>query len=135
MTGNERTAIERMRRSGLSYQEIADNLAIRKEAVRSYCRNHNINPDVDGMQDKDICPVCGKPLKKASGKGRRRRFCSDSCRMEWWKNHPSEKGHDIRRIRVYKCAGCGKLFCGYGSTERKYCSHECYISHRFGNGA
>lgn len=36
MTGNEKAAIERMRRSGLSYQEIADNLAIRKEAVRSY---------------------------------------------------------------------------------------------------
>lgn len=135
MTGNERTAIERMRRSGLSYQEIADNLAIRKEAVRSYCRNHNINPDVDAIHDKDVCPICGKPLKEYSGRGRRRRFCSDHCRMEWWKNRPSEKGHDITRIRVYRCAECGKLFRGYGSAERKYCSHECYISHRFGNGA
>ena len=135
MTERDKAAIERMRRRGLSYQEIADNLAIRKEAVRSYCRNHNINPDVDAIQDKDVCPVCGKPLKEYSGRGRRRRFCSDHCRMEWWKNHPSEKGHDITRIRVYKCAGCGKLFRGYGSTERKYCSHECYISHRFGNGA
>ena len=135
MTGNERTAIERMRRSGLSYQEIADNLAIRKEAVRSYCRNHNINPDVDAIHDKDVCPICGKPLKEYSGRGRRRRFCPDHCRMEWWNNQPSEGGHDITRSRVYRCAECGKLFRGYGSAERKYCSHECYISHRFGNGA
>lgn len=135
MTGNERAAIERMRRSGLSYQEIADNLAIRKEAVRSYCRNHDINPDMDAIPDKAVCPVCGKLLKNTSRRGRRRRFCSDRCRMEWWKSHPSEKGHDIGRIRVYRCTGCGKPFRGYGSVERKYCSHECYISHRFGNGA
>lgn len=135
MTERDKAAIERMRRRGLSYQEIAGNIAISKDAVRSYCRTHDIAPDTDIRQDTGVCPVCGKPLKNVSGKGRRKRFCSDVCRMEWWKSHPSEKGHDIGRIRVYRCAGCGKQFRGYGSVERKYCCHECYISDRFGNGA
>ena len=34
MTERDKAAIERMRRNGLSYQEIAGNLAISKEAVR-----------------------------------------------------------------------------------------------------
>ena len=129
------SAICNMRRSGWSYQRIADTLSIKKGAVRSYCRTHGIAPDADMEQDNDICPVCGSPLGKSSGKGRRRRFCSDACHKEWWKKHPSEKGHDIARIRIYRCAGCGKLFCGYTSAERKYCCHECYISDRFGNDA
>lgn len=135
MNERDKAAIDRMRRSGLSYQEIADNLSIRKEAVRSYCRTHDIAPDMDIRQDTEVCPVCGKLLKKTPGKGRKRRFCSDDCRKEWWKNHPSEKGYDIGKIRVYRCVGCGKLFRGYGSAERKYCCHECYITDRFGNGA
>ena len=62
MTEMEKTAIERMRRSGLSYQEIAGNLAISKDAVRSYCRTHDIAPDTDIRRDTGVCPVCGKPL-------------------------------------------------------------------------
>ena len=135
MTEKEKDAIERMRQRGLSYQQIADNLSIRKEAVRSFCRTHGIGPKAYAITDGPVCPVCGRPVKQPEGKGRKRRFCSDSCRTEWWDNHPSEKGYDIGRIRVYRCVKCGKLFRGYGSTERKYCSHECYISHRFGNGA
>lgn len=30
------------------------------------------------------------------------------------------------------CAHCGKPFTAYGNKERKYCSHNCYISDRFG---
>ena len=41
MTERDKAAIEGMRRSGLSYQEIAGNLAISKDAVRSYCRTHD----------------------------------------------------------------------------------------------
>lgn len=134
MTENEKSAIERMRKKGLSYQKIADNLSIRKEAVRSFCRTRNIAPATGATASSSICPICGRQLKQPEGKGRRRRFCSDACRMKWWKNHPSEKGHDIARIRVYRCRGCGNLFRGYGSAERKYCSHECYISDRFGSG-
>ncbi len=134
MTEKERDAIERMRQSGLSYQQIADNLSIRKEAVRSFCRTHGIAPSED-TTDRPVCPVCGRPLKQPEEKGRRRRFCSDGCRTEWWKSHPSEKGYDIARMHVYRCVKCGKLFRGYESADRKYCSHECYISHRFGNGA
>ena len=30
------------------------------------------------------------------------------------------------------CRGCGKKFTSYSNKSRKYCSHECYIKHRFG---
>ena len=54
MTERDKAAIERMRRRGLSYQEIAGNLAISKDAVRSYCRTHDIAPDTDIRQDTGV---------------------------------------------------------------------------------
>ena len=133
MTRREQEAIMNFRTNGRSYQEIADVLGLRKEAVRSYCRTHGIAPAdyVNSHQDK-LCPVCGRRIEKSNGRGRKRRFCSDECRCIWWKGHSRNLGHDISAIRVYRCMNCGKAFRGYEKAKRKYCSHECYIEHRFG---
>ena len=37
-------------------------------------------------------------------------------------------------IRHTACAGCGAIFASYGSKNRKYCGHSCYISSRFKKG-
>jgi hypothetical protein len=52
--------------------------------------------------------------------------------MAWWKEHPER----LNRKAVYGlvCAGCGKPFESYGNRYRKYCSHDCYIKDRFGDG-
>lgn len=49
--------------------------------------------------------------------------------------HKLSNGLDIiyrKAVYAYTCAHCGKPFTAYGNKERKYCSHNCYISDRFG---
>ena len=36
-----------------------------------------------------------------------------------------------KKFQFQHCAGCGTLL-PMGSVSRKYCSHACYIRHRFG---
>ena len=55
---------------------------------------------------------------------------SDTCRTAWWNSHPDCV--DRKAVYAYTCAHCGKPFTAYGNKERKYCSHGCYISDRFG---
>ena len=33
------------------------------------------------------------------------------------------------KLREYKCIGCGKVFSGRFSKNRKYCSHKCYFKY------
>ena len=73
---------------------------------------------------KAVCLRCGKPVAQIPGR-RKRFFCSDACRMGYWRNLARPVG-GIRR-----CAGCGKVLLGHDRT-RKYCRHACYIAHRFG---
>ncbi len=52
------------------------------------------------------------------------KFCSDKCRMAWWKAHPDQ----LNRKAIYHmvCAHCGQPFDSYGNSHRKYCSRACY---------
>ena len=34
---------------------------------------------------------------------------------------------------TFVCISCGKQVTVYGNHKRKYCSHDCYIEHRFGH--
>ena len=73
----------------------------------------------------DICPTCGG-LFPPNWNGRRKRFCSDKCRLEWNHKHPKiQNWKDTSRSVV--CPICGKEFTAtreYGKL-RKYCSHAC----------
>jgi len=33
---------------------------------------------------------------------------------------------------AFTCPACGKQFSDYAGHRRKYCSHSCYITHRYG---
>ena len=33
--------------------------------------------------------------------------------------------------KVMDIGYCGRLFTAYGNKKRKYCSHRCYIEHRY----
>lgn len=77
----------------------------------------------------DVCKQCGSHLIQIEGR-KKRVFCSDDCRKNWWRSHP-EKIHR-KAISIFTCFHCGKPFSDYSKTVRKYCSHECYVNGRFG---
>jgi endogenous inhibitor of DNA gyrase (YacG/DUF329 family) len=121
MTNKDKSAIISMRDKWYSYGKIADKLGLPQNTVKSVCHRE--------AEKKKRCRNCRAPLSQKHG-GKPRAFCSDECRIAWWKKHPEE----INRKAYYSltCAYCGKSFESYGHKERKYCSHACYIAERFG---
>ena len=130
MTEEQKSEIMLLRRQGIGYKRIAAFLEIPVETVKSYCRR---NPEEDATQPiipigseatfLSTCKHCGRPLQQTPGK-RRREFCGSACRAAYWRAHP-------KKLQFQRCAGCGTLL-PMGNVSRKYCSHACYIQHRFG---
>ena len=129
MTEKEKSKIERMRREGLPYARIAENLNLSINTVKSHCKRNNILKGNSSAQESGGCVQCGKTLVQKA-KVKRRRFCCAQCRVKWWNSHPEA----VNRKAIYssRCAFCGLDFTAYGNNHRKYCSHPCYIKARFG---
>lgn len=132
MTTQERLKIAELRAAGLGYKKIATETGISENTVKSYLKRMtaaNDQKEPDQPAAVFLCPQCGEEIRQAPGR-KAKRFCSDSCRYKWWNSHPNQ----IRResLRKFTCPVCGKTFSAYGSRNRKYCSHDCYIRDRFG---
>lgn len=121
MTIQEKNTIEKLRQNGYGYKKIAAELNLPIGTVKTYCKRHLAMED-----DKQRCPVCETVIKQAPHK-KEKRFCSDKCRMKWWKEHPDL----INRPSKYEyiCSYCGKNFSSR-NPKRKYCSQRCYIDSR-----
>ena len=137
MDGLQKEQIRNLRREGLSYAEIARQVDVSRDAVISFCRRNGLQEikkptSVVKIIAADGCRECGKPLVQVDGM-KRRVFCSKECRIKWWKEHPERLNQ--KAVYQYTCPHCGKAFSAYGNSKRKYCSHACYISDRFGGGA
>ena len=137
MDGFQKEQIKNLRGEGLSYAEIARQVNVSRDAVISFCRRNGLQEikkpiSVVENDTADVCRECRKPLVQVDGM-KRRVFCSKECRTKWWKEHPDR----LNRKAVYQftCPHCGKSFSAYGNSKRKYCSHVCYISDRFGGDA
>ena len=133
----QKEKIRNLRREGMSYAKIAKQVDVSRDAVISFCRRNGLQEikkpiPVVNTDAADVCRECGKPLIQVDGM-KRRVFCSKECRVKWWKEHPER----LNQKAVYQCTcpHCGKPFSAYGNSKRKYCSHACYISDRFGGGA
>ena len=130
MTTSQKARISQMRLDGESYATIADALGLSRNTVKSYCLR-NIFAETNEKKTSALtgtCALCGKGFTSYPGH-RPRRFCSDKCRMTWWNAHRdllNSKG-----LLEHTCACCGKPFMGYELQHRKYCSHSCYIAHRY----
>ena len=124
MTTEQVTKLEEMRIRGDGIACMATELGLSANTVKSYLRRHPLLRD-----ETERCQCCGKPLVMTPHR-RRKKFCSDVCRMKWWNSHPEA----VRRQAVYSymCLACGATFNAYGNGHRKYCSHACYIAHRYG---
>lgn len=135
MDGFQKEQIRSLRSEGRSYAEIAKQIDVSRDAVISFCRRNglqDIKKPVKEITVTDGCRECGKPLVQIDGM-KRRVFCSKDCRVKWWKEHPEQLNQ--KAVYQFTCPHCGKPFSAYGNAKRKYCSHSCYISDRFGGGA
>ena len=133
MTGEQKREIDGLRRSGLGYRKIAARLGLSENTVKAYIRRGGTIPKPAAEEKQaNCCPQCGADLSRLAGR-KSRRYCSDACRLAWWKAHE----HSIDRRAWYSrvCVGCGKTFKSYGNKNRKYCGHACYIQDRFNKGA
>jgi endogenous inhibitor of DNA gyrase (YacG/DUF329 family) len=132
MTSLQKERIKKMRGNGESYAIIAVSLGISENTVKSYCRRNNLGAEYIAGQPivtTNACGNCGKSLEHTQG-SKRKRFCSDKCRLAWWNAHPESMKQ--KAVYGFVCANCGAEFTAYGNRGRKYCSHACYVTDRFG---
>ena len=109
MTNEQRERITTMRQGGIGYIKIAQELGLSENTVKSYCRRQN---SVVTKEETARCAECGKPIDISTRGGRR--FCSDTCRMKWWKKHPKAD-----MPYTANCTCCGKEIQMRRKGERK----------------
>lgn len=122
MTDAERSQVTALHKRGYGYKQIASMTGIKTNTVKTFCRRMAATED-----EKRPCKKCGTVFcvpPKQKGKV----FCSDKCRMTWWREHDEQ----INRKAFYQltCKHCGGVFESYGAAHRQYCSLECAYAHR-----
>jgi ribosomal protein L37E len=126
MTYQQKEKIKQMRGEGISYSKIAVTLGISENTVKSYCRRNNlggVGMGIANQVDDAFCRQCGALLTHTPS-AKKKRFCSDQCRMAWWNAHPEAVNR--KAIYSFTCDHCGTAFESYGNKNRKYCSRACY---------
>ena len=134
MTELQKQKIISLRRQGIGYLKIAQELGISQNTVKSYCRRNNLTKADEIIEPKEMfaetehfCLQCGAAVLQ-NEKRKLKKFCSDKCRMKCWNSHRDMVKH--KNESEIECPNCHKYFTAV--MGRKYCSHSCYISHRFG---
>lgn len=121
----QKNIIAQMRSEGASYFSIANKLCLSENTVKSYCRRNNLGGNAVHIvsMTPGHCHQCGNQIPPSSQQ-KTKRFCSDQCRMKWWRMHPDV----INKKAIYPliCSCCGTAFDSYGKKNRKYCSRKCY---------
>ena len=136
MTQDQKTQIITMRGEGYGYAAIAQVLSIPKNTIKTFCNRNGLAGQKQEkhslvLPNTNKCKNCGMPIvSKSSTKPRK--FCSDKCCREWFHKNRIPKNDKGRKENI--CVQCNNLFITYGKVERKYCSHQCYIKHRYGKG-
>lgn len=138
MTDFQAKQIRELRMRGVGYRSIASVVGLSRDIVRNYCKTHDLDglaTDVkinikEKMEKGEACLSCGRDLKQPDT-GRKRKFCSDTCRREWWLQHSDNIERKETAYYELTCAYCGDDFKVYGNKNRKYCSHNCYVHDRF----
>lgn len=131
MTKEIRDRIIELRRTGLGYQAIANEVGESKGAVCYICKSRGMGGLGSDYHPDNTCAFCGNGLIQPKGRGRRKKFCSEACRRKWWKAHPEKAQKKETALYGSICQKCGKKFITYGNNHRRYCSRECYIDGRF----
>ena len=130
VTNEQQLKIMALRKQGYGHIKIGQIIGISDNTVRSFCRRNE-----RGKSTKTAvlnCKQCGKQIKTLAGR-KQRTFCSDACRSFWWNHHLESVNR--KAFYDFECAHCGRSFSAYGNKSRRYCSHACYIAHRFEKGS
>jgi endogenous inhibitor of DNA gyrase (YacG/DUF329 family) len=133
MTDEQRQKIKILRYQGFGYKKIANEVGLSRDSVRGYCRRNGLDgcgtelvAEYHAVMKEEfisiLCLNCGSEIKHNS-LGRKKKYCSISCKQEWEKIH--------RRSYTLTCEYCGKEFKSLGVNERKFCSQDCYQRDRF----
>ena len=136
MNDAQRLKIRNLREAGLGYKKIAEQMQLSENTVKTYCRRHGLGGNMASQiptqsTEAHVCLCCGAAVKQNPGR-KEKKFCSDKCRRQWWKEH--DYCIDRKAYYTLTCYECGNKFKSYGNKNRKYCSHNCYIKNRFGKG-
>ncbi len=117
MNNDQKQQLRLLRQQGLGYTKIAATLGVNANTVKSYCQRNNL-----GANPVGVCDYCAAPLRQTPGV-KKRRFCTDQCRMAWWAKHPER----VNRKAFYQfiCTGCDTNFEAYGNGNRRFCSRAC----------
>ena len=126
MTHAQKERIASLRGAGASYAQIAAALSLSENTVKSYGRRNRLDNVAAEALNAPVatgsCAQCGRAM--ILSKRQDKRFCSDACRMTWWKEHPQALNR--KAIYHFSCSHCGASFDSYGNNHRKYCSRGCY---------
>ena len=122
----QKQKIAELKSQGESYSQIAALLGISENTIKSHCRRNNLcsaKNVICSTTADDSCQQCGRNLKHIE-RHKKKKFCSDKCRMDWWNSHL----HEVKRKALYQftCPVCGKDFQSYGNNKRIYCSRSCF---------
>lgn len=127
MNDVQKEKIRQMRIRGGTYGDIALATGLSVGTIKAYCSRHDIK--LNQPEQKGACECCGKALVQQSH-APAKRFCSSECRSIWWQDNRDKR---LRNGVAHVCAHCKREYFSYDSKS-KYCSHPCYIAHRFGKG-
>jgi len=133
LTADEKERIQQLRLEGLSYTQIASAIGVHRNTIKSFCRRNMLGDSLTsgGVCNSDqstACKYCGKKLHQIRGQ-KPKKYCSDKCRFAWW--NENREAMKKKALYKYKCAYCNREFESYGSKNRKFCGHTCYIASRF----
>ena len=83
MTENDKQKIRKLQIEGVGYKRIAAMLDLPVNSVKSHCYRHPVDKEA---KIKLSCRYCGKKVLQQPHR-KEKKFCSDQCRMAWWKEH------------------------------------------------
>ena len=121
MTTTERNRIDALRSQECGYKKISALTGVSVNTVKYYCRTHPLD-----TEPEDHCRHCGSVIEQTPHK-RKRKFCSDECRIAWWSAHPEAR--TVKKTYSHVCAFCGSSFTSPRAGTR-YCSSVCYANAR-----
>ena len=135
MTADQKKAITTLREKGATVGTIADMLNINVNTIKTHLRRHPVavvapEPVVETRPSVLKCKHCGRDVVQVPSR-KEKLYCSDECRNRWWNMHMDQVQR--KAYTTFVCISCGKQVTVYGNDKRSYCSHDCYIEHRFGH--
>ena len=119
MTNEQKSKAVFLFQNGATYNAVSEELNIPVGTLKSFYRRSALGQGALG-----VCAECGVLLKHTEGK-RKKRFCSDKCRLSWWSKHPEQRNKKYS----HKCETCGAYFTN-GKSDAKFCCRTCYYRYR-----